>query len=184
MKYLTFNILTLFGAGVLLVNAVVSCSENKETLKQETWSSEKSTEFNKQLSKEEQLDINLFLARKPHWNVQKTGTGLHYFIYEKGIGNYLPQINDKVEIEYKISLLDGTECYATLPDEVEEIRIDKVQIESGIQEAIKLLHTGDKAILIIPSHLAHGLVGDMSKIPPHSTLIVDLSVYKITPEKQ
>jgi len=168
---------------LLLGIIIVSCSEGKENATTEQWDSDKSTAFNKQLSAEEELDINLFLARKPLWNVQTTGTGLRYFIYKKGLGVYNPQENDRVEIEYKISLLDGTECYATLPDEVEEIRVDKAQIESGIQEAIKLLNQGDKAMLIIPSHLAHGLVGDMSKIPPHSTLLVDLTVYKIIKEK-
>jgi FKBP-type peptidyl-prolyl cis-trans isomerase len=33
---------------------------------------------------------------------------------------------------------------------------------------------GDRAKLIIPSHLAHGLVGDLNKIPPLTTIVVDI----------
>ena len=52
--------------------------------------------------------------------------------------------------------------------------IDKSDIESGVQEGIKKMRVGDKAKLIIPSHLAHGLTGDMEKIPPLSVIVVDI----------
>jgi len=169
---------------ILLFCMFFSCTNtnSKKTNPTSEWDAEKSTKLNRQFSAEEQLDIQLFLARKPLWKVQKTGTGLHYYIYQKGQGTTHPKINDLVEIEYKISLLDGTLCYQTEPDEVEEIKVDKAQVESGIQEAIKLLKEGDKAMLIIPSHLAHGLVGDRNKIPPLSTLLVDISIYRIKPQ--
>ncbi len=33
---------------------------------------------------------------------------------------------------------------------------------------------GDRAKLIVPSHIGHGLVGDMDKIPPLNTLVIDI----------
>jgi len=36
------------------------------------------------------------------------------------------------------------------------------------------LSLGDHAKLIIPSHLAHGLIGDLDKIPPLTTLVMDI----------
>jgi FKBP-type peptidyl-prolyl cis-trans isomerase FkpA len=134
--------------------------------------------MNKEFAIEEELEINLFLARKPEWKMSKTGTGLRYFIYQNGEGESA-QVDDYVDVEYSITLLDGTECYATKKDEVEEFKVDKAQVESGIQEGVKLMREGDKAILIVPSHLAHGIVGDMSKIPPLSTLLVDIELVKI-----
>lgn len=161
-----------------LICSLASCKNKEEKELPVDWNTEKSTEMNKQFSAEEELEINLFLSRKPEWKMTKTGSGLQYFIYENGEGETaLP--DDYVDIEYSISLLDGTECYATLPDEVEEIKVDKAQVESGIQEAIKLMRQGDKARLIVPSHLAHGIVGDMSKIPPLSTLVVDISLVRL-----
>lgn len=155
-----------------------SCSGDSEVEKPIKWSTEQSTTMNKQFSAEEEVDINLFLSRKQEWNMTKTGSGLRYFIYENGAGEKaLPE--EYVDVEYTITLLDGTECYATAKDEVEEFKVDKAQVESGIQEGIKQMRQGDKAILVIPSHLAHGIVGDMSKIPPLSTLIVDITLVKI-----
>ena len=40
----------------------------------------------------------------------------------------------------------------------------------------KLMAEGDRFMVIIPSHLAHGLVGDQDKIPPLSTLLVDVTL--------
>lgn len=155
-----------------------SCKNESNKEKPIDWNTEKSTKMNKQFSAEEEIEINLFLARKSEWKTQKTGSGLRYYIYEQGEGEP-PLPNDYVDIEYKITLLDGTECYATANDEVEEIKVDKAQVESGIQEGIKLMKQGDRAKLIVPSHLAHGIVGDMSKIPPVSTLLVDIHLVKI-----
>ena len=73
-----------------------------------------------------------------------------------------------------MQLLDGSECYRTNADEMEVFEIDHADIESGLHEGIKYMHVGDFAKLIIPSHLAHGLVGDLDKVPPMSTLVVDI----------
>lgn len=173
MKKLVYSILS--GALALTMDSCKSKTDQEIPIE---WNTEKSTTLNKQLSAEEELEINLFLARKPEWQMTKTGSGLRYFIYENGEGETaLP--DDYVDVEYTITLLDGTECYATAKDELEEFKVDKAQVESGIQESIKLMRQGDKARLIVPSHLAHGIVGDMSKIPPLSTLIVDITLVKI-----
>lgn len=164
---------------ILVSSLIVSSCENKEQNDIPIdWNTEKSTQMNKEFSVEEELEINLFLARKTEWKMIKTGTGLRYFIYHSGEGE-TARIDDYVDVEYSITLLDGTECYSTRKDELEEFKVGKAQVESGIQEGIKLMREGDKAILIVPSHLAHGIVGDMSKIPPLSTLLVDISLVKI-----
>lgn len=162
---------------VLLTVILVGCTP-KEEEKAIEWNSEKSTTMNKQFSIEEEVDINVFLSRKQDWKMTKTGSGLRYYVYEEGV-NTPPLPDDYVDIEYSIELLDGTKCYITPKDEVEELKVDKAQVESGIQEALKLLNEGSRAKLIIPSHLAHGLVGDMEKIPPLSTLLVDMHIVKI-----
>lgn len=155
-----------------------SCEEEQPETKEIPWSNESSIELNKSLAEEEEINIKLFLAQRPNWQMQKTGSGLQYFIYQKGEG-VVPKSGQIVQVEYQISLLDGTVCYETAKDEFNEFKVDKSDIESGVQEAIKLLRKGDKAKLIIPSHIAHGLVGDLDKIPPMSTLIVDITILEI-----
>ncbi|HNR86171.1 MAG TPA: FKBP-type peptidyl-prolyl cis-trans isomerase [Taishania sp.] len=154
-----------------------ACTEEKKN-DDFKWTTEESTKMNKHFSVQEDLDINLYLSRKPEWKMTKTGTGLRYYIYENGSGE-TAQVDDVVDVEYTITLFDGTQCYATASDEVDEFKVDKAQIESGIQEAVKLMKEGDKAQLIVPSHLAYGIIGDMSKIPPLSPLVVDIKLVKI-----
>jgi FKBP-type peptidyl-prolyl cis-trans isomerase len=79
----------------------------------------------------------------------------------------------------KVRLLDGKLCYESDENFYEELKIDHNDRESGLNEALKLMKTGEKAKLILPNHLAHGLVGDLKSIPPLSILIVDLELHQI-----
>lgn len=156
---------------------MLSCSDEpkKQTKPEDNWSKTKSTDLGKELAIQAELEIKLFLEMHRDWDVTKTGSGLQYYIYHHGEGDSI-HAGDVAEIEYVISTLDGTECYKTESDEYEEFVVDKSEVETGLQEAIKKLRVGDKAKLIIPSHIGHGLVGDMRKIPPLTTLLVDITV--------
>ena len=154
-----------------------SCKEDNIIGKTEIkWSKKKSTDFNKELVIEEQIDINLFKEQHKDWDLIITGSGLQYYIYEHGVVDtlYSPLPGDIAEIQYVVSLLDGTECYRVTGEDYYEFVVDNSNIESGVQEAIKKMTIGDRAKLIIPIHLAHGLVGDMNKIPPLNTVVIDI----------
>ncbi len=160
----------------VLLLILAACGEEKKEMPKIDWNQDKSTKFNKELAIEEEINIKLFLEHKRTWQMTKTGSGLQYYIYKNGTGERTATEGDVAQVEMNISLLDGTECYATKSDEYEEFVIDKSDIETGIQEGIKKLKVGDQAKLIIPSHLAHGLIGDMDKIPPLSTIVVDIKL--------
>lgn len=155
-----------------------SCTEEAEQPKPVQWDMKKSTEMNKELAIEESINIDLYFAQHENWDVKQTGTGLRYVILKKTDGAF-PKPGMDAKTQYKISLLDGTEVYKTAPDEVDIFRIDKSEMESGIHEGIKLMRVGEKAKLVFPSHLAHGLIGDLQKIPPLSPLVVDIELIGI-----
>jgi FKBP-type peptidyl-prolyl cis-trans isomerase FkpA len=163
----------------VIIFLLFSCTEkqNKE-INDVKWSKENSVDLNKNLLLEEELDIQVFLASKPSWKTIKTGTGLRYYIYEKGSG-LLAKPDMEAEVSYKINLLNGKLCYQTEEGETQKFKVDKSDVESGIQEGIKKMNEGDKARLIIPSHLAHGLIGDRDKIPPLTTIVVDIHLLKL-----
>jgi FKBP-type peptidyl-prolyl cis-trans isomerase len=52
-------------------------------------------------------------------------------------------------------------------------------IEDGLHKAVLFLKSGDKALILIPSHLAHGLMGDSKKIPPQSPILYDVEILSV-----
>lgn len=159
---------------ISLFFVLFACGEKEEAPSPEiNWDQKKSTELNKTLAMEEEIQIKLFLEQHKDWQMKSTGSGLQYYIYEDGNGD---QANEgmSAQVEMIVTLLDGTECYKTNSDEYEEFVIDRSNIETGVQEGIKKMKIGDHAKLIIPSHLAHGLVGDLDKIPPLTVIVVDI----------
>ena len=163
---------------ILLSAALLSCSQEEEKPVEVHWTKKESSEFSKAIAAQEEIDIRLYLEMRKDWQMIKTGSGLQYDIYEKGKGEVCKP-GDIAEIEYRVTLLDGTVCYHTPSDEYVEVMVDKSDIETGLQEGLKKMRVGDRARLIIPSHLGHGLVGDLDKIPPLNTLVLDVHLLGI-----
>jgi FKBP-type peptidyl-prolyl cis-trans isomerase FkpA len=164
---------------MMLFVVLFSCGQETEEQNID-WNQKKSTDFNRELAIEQDLQIKMYLEQHPDWKMISTGSGLRYYIHQQGKGAEAT-VGLTAQVETEISLLDGTRCYKTASDEMEEFVIDKSDIESGIQEGIKKMRVGDKAKMIIPSHLAHGLVGDMDKIPPLSVIVVDIHLIGLIP---
>jgi len=170
------NVVAIF----LLIFILFSCGEKEPMpIEKKTWSKEKSVDFNQEINEREVIQIALFLDHHTEYKMTQTETGLRYMIYKDSIGKIKPAIGQQVSLSLKISLLDGTQCYTSEEFEDEVFVVDKSDKESGLNEAVKLLSVGDKAKLILPSHLAHGLLGDLDKIPPQSILLIDVQLNNV-----
>jgi FKBP-type peptidyl-prolyl cis-trans isomerase len=109
------------------------------------------------------------------WNMLKTATGLRYEILDKGNGQKAV-VGDIVRFEYEIKLMNGEIIHSSVQSGPKEFKIGSGGVESGLEEGILLLKVGDKARLVIPSYLAHGLSGDQDRIPPKATLIYTIKL--------
>ena len=159
-----------------------ACQDEVEKVKPDVnWTKNNSTDLSKEIAIQEEIATKIFLEAHKDWKMTETGSGLKIFIYEKGEVDtvYSPRPGNVVEIEYEIALLDGTVCDKTEDDEYVDLNVDRSDVESGVQEAIKLMKIDDRAKLIIPSHLGHGLMGDSENIPPLTTLVVDIHLLVI-----
>ena len=161
--------------GLLLL---VSCGEDEKPKKDPQWDTEKSIRMNKDFAAEQEMDIKLFLSHYEGQEIKETGSGLHYMPLVKTEGEKA-KVGQDAKVIYKISLLDGKIVYETPKDELDVFRVDNSQVESGIHEGIKLMRVGEKSKLVFPSHLAHGLVGDLKDIPPLSPLVVDIELIEL-----
>ncbi len=164
----------------LLWFGMFSCQEdekNNNTILNEQQVKEVLINANKEAAEEESLQIDAYIKRR-NLDVIITGTGLRYQIYKKGSGEKAV-IGKHAVVSYEVSLIDGTICYSTKEFGPEEFKIGSDRVESGLHEGICYMSVGDKAKIIIPSHLAHGLMGDSKKIPIRSTIIYDIELIKL-----
>lgn len=121
--------------------------------------------------------IRNFIQRM-EWEMERTESGLWYRIMEKGDGPAVTS-GKMVTYDYRISLLDGTVCYASEEDGPKNIRVGYSGEGAGLEEGIRMLREGGHALFIIPPHLAFGLVGDGNRIPARATLLYELWIKEV-----
>ena len=172
--------LTIFFCQLVMAVLLLSCGN--EQVKQKQYVDpdklkEQLVKVNKYEVEKEADEINQYISHH-NWQMKKSGTGLRYMFLKNGTGDSVHS-GDLVKVNYKISLLDGTECYSSDKDGAYEFKVEGDAIESGLHEAIQLMRIGDNAKFILPSYLAHGLHGDDARIPPLSTIVVDMEVLEI-----
>lgn len=132
---------------------------------------------NKYLIRTESEDIENYI-RRHQLEMEETGSGLRYMFIEKGNGKKA-ETGKTVVLDYTVKLLTGDVIYSSDINGQKIFKIGKGNVESGLEEALQFLRAGDKVKLILPAHLAYGLLGDNNKIPPRSTLIYDVEVVEI-----
>lgn len=109
----------------------------------------------------------------------RTASGIRYDVYRASAKGDSIREGDVVTMSYTVSLLDGTECYSSKDKGPKEFMVGQDDLESGIHKGVQLIKNGDKALFLIPSHLAHGLLGDYKKIPPQSPILYDVEITQV-----
>ncbi|MEP6260704.1 MAG: peptidylprolyl isomerase [Gillisia sp.] len=110
---------------------------------------------------------------------EKTSSGLRYKIEEKGNGAKAEK-GQTVSVHYKGMLPDGSVFDSSFTrNQPIDFKLGKGQVIQGWDEGIQLLHVGDKARFVIPSHLAYGERGAGGVIPPNATLIFDVELVAV-----
>ena len=110
--------------------------------------------------------------------VKKTESGLLYQVEKEGNGD-APKDSDTVVVNYKGTLIDGTEFDNSYTrGEPLSFRLDGVI--PGWTEGLKHVKKGGKIKLVIPPQLAYGKNG-VPGIPANSTLVFDVELLDIKP---
>ncbi|WP_170227107.1 FKBP-type peptidyl-prolyl cis-trans isomerase [Luteibaculum oceani] len=158
---------------------VVSCGNNNGTTQstKKKYTKQEIEDYNRLMAKKEAKRISQYVEEKG-WPAKETGTGLHYYIYEDSSGPK-PVEGNKVKVNITICYLNGDTAYSHVRYGAETFEIDRTNKESGLNEGVQYMPLGAKAKLVIPSHLAHGVVGDQAKIPPRTPLVFDVELLEI-----
>jgi FKBP-type peptidyl-prolyl cis-trans isomerase len=116
-------------------------------------------------------------ANKTKEGVIVLPSGLQYKIIEAGDGRK-PTDTDTVEVHYRGTLIDQTEFDSSFSrGKPATFKVDG--LISGWKEALKLMTTGSKWQVFIPSQLAYGEKGSGRYIGPNATLIFELELLAI-----
>ncbi|MCS2383369.1 FKBP-type peptidyl-prolyl cis-trans isomerase [Bacteroides thetaiotaomicron] len=123
-----------------------------------------------------------FLAEnKAKEGVKTTESGLQYKVITEGKGE-IPADTCKVKVNYKGTLIDGTEFDSSYKrNEPATFRAN--QVIKGWTEALTMMPIGSKWELYIPQELAYGS-RESGQIKPFSTLIFEVELVGIEKDKK
>ena len=115
-------------------------------------------------------------ANKAKPGVRTTPSGLQYQVLREGSGP-TPQPTDKVRVNYKGTLLDGT-VFDGSYDRGEPVEFALNQVIPGWTEGVALMPVNSKYKFWIPANLAYGPNGQ-PPIGPNSTLVFEVELLGI-----
>ena len=162
---------------VFFALATCSCDEQPTQQSQVLTDKQKKDSIEKitrQLISQEKKAIDEYIEKSGNGFV-KTGTGLRYRIVNQGDSELIKKGN-MVALDYELRLLNGDLLDSSEESGKKVFVVGHGGVESGLEEAILLLHKGDVAEIVIPSRLAYGLTGDGTKIPHMAVLVYKVKV--------
>jgi FKBP-type peptidyl-prolyl cis-trans isomerase len=104
-------------------------------------------------------------------------SGLQYKVLREGNGRK-PKETDKVEVNYRGTLIDGTEFDSSYR-RGQPGTFEVAGMIPGWTEALKLMPVGSRWQVFIPSRLAYGEKGSGRKIGPNATIVFDMELMAI-----
>src|SRR5215467_2089506 len=134
----------------------------------------------KQLGEKNKTDGAKFLEdnkKKP--GVKATASGLQYKVEKEGTGPQ-PKATDMVTVNYRGTLIDGTEFDSSYKRNA-PATFPVNGVIKGWTEALQLMKQGSKYQLFIPSNLAYGERAMGPDIGPNATLIFEVELQEVKP---
>ena len=147
--------------------------EKKEEESGDTASTDETSSQDGVAQKNKEAGESFLAANKDKEGVKTTDSGLQYQVTKEGTGPS-PGATDSVTVNYKGTLIDGTEF-----DSGKGISFPLNGVIKGWTEGLQLMKTGGSTRFIIPSGLAYGTTGSGAKIGPNATLIFNIDLLSI-----
>lgn len=115
-------------------------------------------------------------ANQAKEGVTTLASGLQYTVLKPGDGNK-PAAADTVEVNYRGTLLNGTEFDASADGKPATLKV--ASLIQGWQEALKMMPVGSRWRIVIPPQLAYGERGAGQDIGPNQTLVFDVELVAV-----
>ena len=129
----------------------------------------------KQAGEKNKADGTKFLEEnKKKEGVKTTASGLQYKVVKEGTGPQ-PKATDTVTVNYRGTLIDGTEFDSSYK-RGQPASFPVNGVIKGWTEALQLMKVGSKYQVFIPSNLAYGERSVSPEIGPNAALIFDVEL--------
>ena len=174
------NLLAGFVAGV--VGKGIMTKEEAQTFMQTQMDAVKAKAMEKKYADNKAAGEKFLAENKTKEGVVTTPSGLQYKIITKGTGE-IPADSSKVKVNYKGTLIDGTEFDSSYKRK-EPATFRANQVIKGWTEALTMMPVGSKWELYIPQDLAYGARETGGQIKPFSTLIFEVELLSIEKDKK
>jgi FKBP-type peptidyl-prolyl cis-trans isomerase FklB len=115
--------------------------------------------------------------KKP--GIKTTASGLQYKMLKDGTGTP-PKATDTVKVNYRGTLIDGTEFDSSYK-RGQPVSFPVNGVIKGWTEALQLMKPGSKYQLVIPSNLAYGERSVSPDLGPNATLIFEVELLEVQP---
>ena len=115
--------------------------------------------------------------KKP--DVKNTASGLQYKVIKEGTGEK-PKATDTVSVNYRGTLIDGTEFDSSYK-RGQPATFPVGGVIKGWTEALQLMKQGSKYQFVVPSNLAYGERSVGPDIAPNATLIFEVELLDVKP---
>jgi FKBP-type peptidyl-prolyl cis-trans isomerase len=120
-------------------------------------------------------DLEIVEQRWPE--AKKTFTGLRYIVLAPGDAKGpSPKSGEMVSVVYKGMLLNGKIFDQNTPENPLKLRLDRGDLIDGWEQALQLMHKGEKWLLIVPPELGYGARGKPPEIKRYATLVFEMEL--------
>lgn len=158
---------------VILISFACSCGPERNQSNNQPGKKEME-QLNRYFVQKDRERIENYIERK-NLSMKESSSGLWYQILAEGEGSFFSD-KSRIVFEYECFLLDGQICYSSEQSGPKEIILGRSEIEAGLDQGLRLLKPGGKAIFILPPFLAHGFKGDGEKIPSRAIIVYNISI--------
>jgi FKBP-type peptidyl-prolyl cis-trans isomerase FklB len=137
----------------------------------------------KEMAEKQKQRGEAFLSEnKKKEGVKTLTSGLEYKVIKAGTGKK-PKLNDTVTVQYRGTLVDGTEFDSSYR-RGQPATFPVSGVIPGWTEALPLMGEGAKWQLFVPPNLAYGERGAGGLIGPNATLIFEIELISVQENKQ
>lgn len=167
---------------ILILIAFSSCKEPeaRRPVSVKTHTSLKSTiDPMKGLTKKADESIQAYIQIDSTRTYINSNNGFWYTILESSDSKVFPKEGDLVSFEMEILDLQNQVLYSKEELGLQNYKVDRQELITGLQKGLKLMSPGEKFQFLIPFYSAYGILGDRNKIKSNQSIIAIITLKTI-----